>query len=105
VNEHDTSQKRWVREGQLHREGLIPEIEAYLEELFRAARFKLQAKIRERPDSTEEVEGVEIEVELDARRARCRPPAGAQGGAAAGARAPDPAPFAAGTRLPRPHSL
>jgi spoIIIJ-associated protein len=65
VNEHDTSQKRWVREGQLHREGLIPEIEAYLEELFRAARFKLQAKIRERPDTTEEVEGVEIEVELD----------------------------------------
>jgi spoIIIJ-associated protein len=54
-----------VREGQLDREGLIPEIETYLQELFRAARFKLEARVRERPQSSNEVEGVEIEVELD----------------------------------------
>ena len=65
MNEQHTSGKRWVREGQLDRAGLIPEIETYLEELFRAARFNLQARVRERPESTDEVEGVEIEVELD----------------------------------------
>jgi len=59
---------RWVREGRLDREALLPALGAFLRDLLRAARFDLQAEIREVPGDAD-VESVELEVRLDGRDA------------------------------------
>lgn len=59
-----SGERRWVRDGKLDRAALLPAIEEFLQEIFRAARFRLQAKARELSDPEQEVEEVEIEVDL-----------------------------------------
>lgn len=55
---------RWLREGHLDRQALIPEMEAFLQGLFQVGGFKLTAQARALADPAGEVEDVEVEVDL-----------------------------------------
>ncbi len=58
---------RWLREGRLDREALVPALAEFLRELLRAAKLDLQARVEPRTSeaASAEVENVEVAVELD----------------------------------------
>ena len=63
----DRQAGRWLREGRLDREALIPALEEFLRELLRAAQLDLQAQVKARAGEAAdaEVENVEVAVSLD----------------------------------------
>jgi len=74
------SKSRWVREGQLDHQAVIPALQAFLCDLLRTAHFDLQVEIQEVPGpparigpagraEDADVESVELEVRLDGRDA------------------------------------
>lgn len=64
------TRNRWIREGQLDRDALLPALESFLRELLSAARLELRVHLQTHPaEEAEEVERVEIEVQLEGKDA------------------------------------
>ncbi|MFQ5663051.1 MAG: protein jag [Terriglobia bacterium] len=63
------SGNRWIRDGQLDHEALIPALRSFIGSLVHAAGFELRAEVEPLPAGAEEVENVEMVVNFQGRDA------------------------------------